>query len=90
MEYSSKEKLFTLSFNKTGYGRTKRSCKLNNLKNLRTFIDTSSIEIFINDGEEVFTSRFYPDKNIREIKLQGKNLYVEIYEMESFNIKEIN
>lgn len=90
LEYSSNEKLFTLSFNEIGFGRTKRSCKLHNLKNLRAFIDTSSIEIFINDGEEVFTSRFYPDKTIREIKLQGKNLHVEIYEMESFNIKEIN
>lgn len=31
--------------------------------NLRIFIDTSSIEIFINDGESVFTERYYLEEN---------------------------
>jgi len=31
--------------------------------NLRIFIDTSSIEIFINDGEAVFTERYYLEEN---------------------------
>ena len=87
LEYSSEEKLFSLSFNEIGFGRTKRSCKLERIENLRAFVDTSSIEIFLNNGEEVFTSRFYPDKNVREINLTGENLKVEIYEMGSFNIK---
>ncbi|WP_068614976.1 glycoside hydrolase family 32 protein [Paenibacillus tuaregi] len=32
------------------------------------FVDTSSVEIFINDGEEVFTSRIFPDKLSTEIR----------------------
>ncbi|MDO4536418.1 MAG: sucrose-6-phosphate hydrolase [Clostridium perfringens] len=41
------------------YG-TKRICKYNeiNLK-IHAFVDVSSVEIFINDGEEVFTSRIF-------------------------------
>ena len=31
------------------------------IKKLSCFIDNSSIEIFFNDGEEVFTSRIFPD-----------------------------
>lgn len=32
------------------------------------FVDTSSVEIFINDGEEVFTSRIFPRENRNEIR----------------------
>jgi beta-fructofuranosidase len=39
-----------------------RFCHLNELKNLRIFLDTSSIEFFVNDGEEVFSARMYPKK----------------------------
>ncbi|UZW14879.1 sucrose-6-phosphate hydrolase [Clostridium pasteurianum] len=42
-----------------------RKCKLKNHGNLKLhiFMDTSSIEAFVNDGEEVFTARIYPDKD---------------------------
>ncbi|MBE6123113.1 MAG: sucrose-6-phosphate hydrolase [Erysipelotrichaceae bacterium] len=35
----------------------------NGLKSLRIFIDRSSVELFINDGEETFTSHIYPEEN---------------------------
>lgn len=35
---------------------------------LRVFVDTSSIEVFINDGEKVLTSRIFPSKKSRGIK----------------------
>ena len=45
------------------YGTT-RTCVLDGSHNqplkLHIFMDTSSIEIFVNDGEEVFTSRIFP------------------------------
>ncbi|SEH47612.1 beta-fructofuranosidase [Halobacillus karajensis] len=37
------------------------------LKNLRLFIDHSSLEVFVNEGEEVFTSRIYPQPNEEHI-----------------------
>ncbi len=33
------------------------------LKNLRIFIDRSSVELYVNDGEETFTSHIYPESN---------------------------
>ncbi|MFC0523565.1 glycoside hydrolase family 32 protein [Pontibacillus salicampi] len=42
------------------YQTESRSCTLQNLSTLRIFMDTSSLEIFVNNGEEVFTSRMYP------------------------------
>ncbi|MFT9370512.1 glycoside hydrolase family 32 protein [Paenibacillus polymyxa] len=35
---------------------------------LHLFVDTSSVEIFINDGEEVFTSRIFPHPESDEIR----------------------
>jgi beta-fructofuranosidase len=32
------------------------------------FVDSSSVEIFVNDGEEVFTSRIFSSKESVEIR----------------------
>lgn len=47
----------------TGCGRTERKAKAERVKNLRIWVDTSSVEIFVNEGEKVFTTRFYPDSD---------------------------
>ncbi|WP_201745411.1 glycoside hydrolase family 32 protein [Alteribacter lacisalsi] len=38
----------------------KRQCHLEELRSLRLFLDTSSLEVFVNGGEEVFTARYFP------------------------------
>ncbi|MGM7724032.1 glycoside hydrolase family 32 protein [Metabacillus sp. Hm71] len=50
------------------YG-SKRQCSVKdgNIK-FHLFVDTSSVEIFINDGEEVFTSRIFPKQASDEIR----------------------
>ncbi|WP_077705795.1 glycoside hydrolase family 32 protein [Virgibacillus dokdonensis] len=40
-----------------------RHCKLDTLSDILILKDTSSIEIFLNQGEEVFTSRVFDDEN---------------------------
>lgn len=77
--------IFSLEMQESGEGRNKRSVYLEELKKLHIFVDTSSIEIFINDGEEVFTSRFYPNKakiNI-EVFNHGSCSY---YDLDEFKI----
>lgn len=37
--------------------------------NLRLFIDSSSVEVFVNDGEACLSSRIYPDAGRRELRL---------------------
>ena len=89
LSYDREKQLFTLSFTHGGYGRTNRSVSLDKLNNFRVLCDTSSIEIFINNGEEVFTTRFYPTKDNVGIKLSGENLKgsICIYEMEAYKIE---
>ncbi|GAE37574.1 glycoside hydrolase family 32 protein [Halalkalibacter akibai] len=54
-----------------------RFCDLEQVKNLRIFLDTSSIELFVNDGEEVFTARIYPDHDQQNITFAAeKNVRV--------------
>lgn len=40
----------------------KRSCNVEELHKLQIFMDTSSLEIFVNGGEEVFTARIFPEQ----------------------------
>ncbi|UOR11503.1 sucrose-6-phosphate hydrolase [Halobacillus amylolyticus] len=51
-----------------------RSCRLpQGLKQLQLFIDRSSVEIFINGGEEVFTSRMFADPEEQRLELKTSN-----------------
>ena len=46
---------------KAGCGRTIRKCRTGDIHTLRILADTSILEIYINDGAYVMTTRFYPD-----------------------------
>lgn len=89
LTYKKAEGLFTLAFDGCGYGRDKRSVKIDVLRNLRLFVDTSSVEVFLNDGEEVFSSRFYPEADERSIELRGHSLEgkLTLWEMKAMNIE---
>jgi len=69
-----------------GYGGVRR-CRLNNNKKLKLniFSDTSSLEIFINDGEEVFSGRIYPNKDSRNIKFFSRDGKVRINEIKKWD-----
>ena len=64
------EKVLTLKHRKSGYGRRKRMTQVEEVTQLQIFVDTSSIEIFVNDGEFVLTTRVYPDAGQDTIALQ--------------------
>ncbi|RLL41796.1 sucrose-6-phosphate hydrolase [Oceanobacillus piezotolerans] len=66
--YNQREGVFT--FERKSYympNQESRHCYLQELKKIRLFKDTSSIEIFLNDGEEVFTSRVFDDFLMDEV-----------------------
>lgn len=82
-------KVLTLSFTEeSGYGRDKRRVKVDKLNNIRILVDTSSLEIFINQGEEVMSNRYYPSENI-ELKIQGIGIS-KIYDMKAMEMTFIN
>ena len=68
-----KDGTFTLDIQKAGSGRISRSLRLNTLKDLRIFSDTSSLELFLNGGSEVFTTRVYPNARrcVKLIQAEG-------------------
>lgn len=47
-----------------------RTTKLQSLKDLHIFLDTSSIEIFINQGEKVFTARLFEESLTRHLAME--------------------
>lgn len=67
------------------YG-TKRKCSYDsqNLK-LQIFVDTSSVEIFVNDGEEVFTGRIFTPKSS-----DGISVFAEGYGKAELKIWTLN
>lgn len=69
---SYENNVLSLSHGVSGYGRSTRSIQLEELKTIHLFVDTSSIEIFINDGEFVMTSRVYPKKLRDTVLIEGK------------------
>ena len=58
---SWKDGLFTLSMGESGRGRKQRFAKVEELSDITIFSDTSAIEIFINNGETVLTTRVYSE-----------------------------
>lgn len=89
LEYKADKKVVSLIFDKCGYGRDKRSVQIEDLKNIRVFGDTSSLEIFLNDGEEVFTSRYYPNVEEDTIEIKGLEIRgkLNLWEMKAMTIE---
>ncbi|QFT91015.1 Sucrose-6-phosphate hydrolase [Bacillus sp. THAF10] len=68
----------------------KRSCALSSLSSMRIFKDTSSLELFINQGEEVFTARIFPPLTSKQsIVFSGGGEIVNLKKWElAYAIKE--
>ena len=59
----------------------------NKLK-LRIFVDTSSVEIFVNDGEAAISSRIYPDKNAVGVKFFSDG-ETKIEQLDFYKLKSV-
>ncbi len=87
INYNARKKCFMISRKaltnqmNTEFG-TERSISLDSLKSLDIFVDHSAIEIFINDGEEVMSSRVFPTKEEHKIRMSGKDINLKIWSIE--------
>ena len=54
---------------------------------LQVFVDTSSIEIFVNDGETVLTSLILPKPDSRGIELNVERGLLKRVEIDAWNLK---
>lgn len=72
---SYEEGVFALSLTReAGYGRDIRKIRLSGLNDLRILADTSLLEIYLNEGEEVFTTRYYMTDRTLEIASESERL----------------
>ncbi|MFN2744680.1 sucrose-6-phosphate hydrolase [Bacillus sp. z60-18] len=71
--YSKADGVLTLERNSCVDGREEsRHCSLNELRDLNVFLDSSSIEIFVNGGEEVFSARYFPYPGNNDVSISGR------------------
>lgn len=73
LSFLKEEGIFRMEFlNDTlGAGRTLRGRKLERLEDMRILVDVSGVEVFLNGGEEVFSTRFYPEASQYRVELSG-------------------
>ena len=75
LEFTWQAGLCTLQFlNQTGAGRSKRLCRVDKLSSLRLMADHSLLELYLNDGEKVMTTRYYPQQIVHTLKIEGTDL----------------
>ena len=91
LKYNTDASQLTIDCSK--YGKEQDSTRKadvskNSKLSLRVFLDRSSIEVFINDGEAVITSRIYPQKNIDNIEFFTSNGEVKIESLKAWKYKQ--
>ncbi|MDO4588282.1 MAG: sucrose-6-phosphate hydrolase [Fusobacterium sp.] len=78
LNYDYFNKIFSLSRDSLNQKRSIRKCKLKSLFKIHIFSDNSCLEIFLNDGEEVFTANIFST---------GENIILESKNNNIFNIE---
>lgn len=80
LSHRQEDGIFHMCFEgSSGQGRKKRSCAAGQLKQLSVIVDSSSVEVFLNDGESVLTTRFYPENERHSlcVKCAGGKMVVK-------------
>lgn len=80
-----KDGLFTLSLGESGFGRDARHIELDHLETISIWSDTSSLEIFLNEGERALTTRIYDQKQPLSLK-SDRDLEAKFSSLSSFEI----
>lgn len=65
----------------TGCGRDIRKCPVSHVHSVRILVDSSILEYYINDGEVVFTTRYYKREKGTKIALDCGNADIAAYRM---------
>ncbi len=81
LRYNKEEKIFWMEFTDSllGSGRRVRGREIEELKEMRILIDVSSVEVFINEGTDVFTTRFYPKTALCRVRINGEGCHGTYY-----------
>ena len=76
----------TLTLTQGGYGRDTRVLEVEQVHSLRVLADTTSLEIFVNGGEGVLSTRYYPNPEQRGVTVEGAA--AKLWEMGAITMTE--
>lgn len=76
LRYQKAEGIFWMEFTDPllGGGRDIRGRQVGALQELRILVDVSGVEVFLNGGQDVFSTRFYPDKDQYHAAIEGDGI----------------
>jgi len=85
LEVGYSDGLFTVSFldEDVAAGRPKRTIPLDTLSDLRVIVDTSAVEIYVNKGEQVFSTRWFPVRDCLSICSTFRATTSTVYPLEN-------
>nr|MCR5655634.1 GH32 C-terminal domain-containing protein [Lachnospiraceae bacterium] len=94
LRYDGKEKVMELFFDPeaesedaaNGCGRRIRKAKLDALSDLTVYLDRSALEVYVNGGETVFSTRFYTAGREHEIVL-SPGVDARVFALKGFEIR---
>lgn len=90
LAFTFQDSVVSLSFfGEAGEGRDVRKALLKKCEEVRILMDASLIEIYVNGGEMVFTSRYYPGKGKKGLEITGKRESMVVYPWKSFTYEEV-
>lgn len=82
LKYDYLNKIFSLSRDSLNQKTSIRKCKLKSLFKIHIFSDNSCLEIFLNDGEEVFTTNIFSTGEDIILESKNNNIFnIEFYKI---------
>lgn len=72
-------------------GRTSRTVLVDKMEKIHLLVDNSILEIFINDGEKVMTTRFYPKEIVHELVIHTNKGNINLWKLNrmQFRMEEV-
>lgn len=87
LRYEDGKATITLS-EKAGAGRTKRNAVIpsGKLEEIRILADTTAVEVYLNHGEVVFSTRFYPDDQPLLIEAEADQVEGRLFRLNRMHV----
>ena len=85
LEYQDGDVILTLS-EKAGAGRKVRKAHVpsGKVEAFRILADTTAVEIYVNGGEIVFSTRYYPETDEQTVKVEAVECDGKIYVLKNY------
>lgn len=90
LRYDKQKGIFSMEFENgadgAGQGRAMRRAKLDACREVQILVDRSSVEVFLNGGEMVFSTRFYPLNGESALCVRGDGVKTELWRLQPMQL----